>query len=485
MANDLALIFLLLSGLPVEGLVYTSQLTSSTPVYPSDDETFGFLEGGSVTLKLRCSAPPGRVDFAVLTQSQLSETTFSCLNATAKLNTTHRAVRLVDVGWASYQRSGTDYDAKVAAVPQIATKDGPLSVGSYAFVLAACGLAQKHRPESVSCSATLVLLNPGEEQLSSDHIIVPDILTGSACVWGFVLIYWLVNFVTHSENSNGLHKLVGGAAFLKIIEVAVDLVKYHELRKIGMNSAALLLVETIVGAVAVTTNFWIILAVSYGYCIVGHYERKVFHMHAALTSFYLVSEILSSEVHEYFSGLSAIFGIGMTVLFLQQIGTRTLELRGRFVELQSLGLECCLPLLQKRFLFGATRALFCIYALGWLVLTVCESSDTFGVGGDISMLCSQVLSLTCCIVLVIIFRLRDLPEAEDSRVEEETQDNQNITTKGYFSLIELPHGRQHVELGVVVTDEQFRRYTRKMVRGVRKRLRSGSSALPIDAVSGT
>ncbi|EDQ87041.1 uncharacterized protein MONBRDRAFT_33599 [Monosiga brevicollis MX1] len=332
---------------------------------------FGFQEGGQLHLWLNCSASPGHVYLAGLTQKQYGDLRERPSVTCADIDRMAYAVYLPN---STHPTLPNTYEVADHF-------GGPGRHSYYNFMLLECppGLGSDATP--VTCEYLLETINPGGEQLSRDEIPLPEVYRVFAFLWAAIIVLAIVNTAIYFRFSNAMHKLI----FLPvIIFLVVFVLEYHiwtYRSSHGTDPVAMVNAKTILQFLAEAIFFLVVLCLSTGWYIIHESierQSRNYIWTLPLSSFGLA--LLRHFVHPYFLILIVLVTVIMVVFVIRASGANLIYLQHRRIDLigmmnQDLAVHprLLLPLNLKLRMLSRVRALFVAYCILWVIISISAS----------------------------------------------------------------------------------------------------------------
>jgi len=281
-------------------------------------QTFGFYEGGSVDLNITATASYN-LYFFLCSSEQLNDGT-KTLDKPAQLCTENKLENLNCEFHANFTQS--------LSVRTIVNRSE-----TFHFLLVNCDNQQ------ITFTLRYILLNPGQQHLSTGYIPLPTLYIALAVSWSVLLSMWLLNWgLYRMANSIKLHRFLTLIPVSKIVLSIVDYVVWYHLSVYG----SLDVTQSIIQLVAVLcfkgAFFCTLILIAKGWCVIRSelipMERKalIFTMVA-----FLIAQIFETLQWGYYYFVEQFFNVITFIAVLRMIfasvayNTRALKIQLRFV----------------------------------------------------------------------------------------------------------------------------------------------------------
>lgn len=139
-----------------------------------------------------------------------------------------------------------------------------LPTGFYRFGLLLCVAPSTSPP--VDCVASLTLLNPGGEHLSSDLIDLPGIYQGFLIFWCVLIGVHCLNWAVYFKYRNELHDMVVVAPILAAISALLNRIAWI-MQSQNEDGNPWLKRAQVASYAALCYSFLMLMLMTYGYCI--------------------------------------------------------------------------------------------------------------------------------------------------------------------------------------------------------------------------
>lgn len=281
---------------------------------------FGFLVGGEVHFSMTCPTPEpyGRPDFYLLFCSTAEARELTRLAYSPMTDCSHFLSKS-EVSSQLHQAKAYCHRARITE--QNTSNGKTLQPGQYVhqkrimqryfytFILLQCQASDRanknYSVRAISCQSTLVALNPGGVQLSSDEIPLPLIYTIINLIWATLVAAWFFNWVIYFKYSNRLHRLISCAPIFKVILVVLVLLWWQEIAHTGMESSDISSVRHFIQSIEDALLFIIMMVIAEGWGVIRSHTK-----HYRWTSLLLLFAMFATSlmcvhwVHRYFLAFS-------------------------------------------------------------------------------------------------------------------------------------------------------------------------------------
>eukprot|EP00038_Savillea_parva_P006334 m.163045 g.163045 ORF g.163045 m.163045 type:complete len:493 (+) comp12265_c0_seq1:122-1600(+) len=416
----------------------------SQTLHMFDESMFGFNAGGTASIAASCE---NRLEtlpftFVILTSEQAEAVS---IDGHTDCNLAFRHVRAVSP--ANRNEVTLNYTVVFG---------NDLETGFYRFGLLLCLAGALPN----DCEATLTLLNPGGEHLSSDQMDLPNIFNAFLIFWGVVVGLHLVNWVTYFQYRNNLHDAVLVAPILAAISARLNRDAWEAASNDEDNSA--LLKEGLVAAyAALCYSFLLIMLITDGYCILrptldqGRGEGTI-----GLAVAVFVSMVCMLYIHRYFLAFTVVSLIATGIIILKNAAKNILALRMRLLEIEDsagpqLGTvaEFAAPLLSKRFMIASARFTFITYTVLWSIEGAIDNA--LEKQRDMQVVLEEVLVVYLIVSIMWVTRLRNFErfvQPHDERRREAEAEATELR-RPPCDVVQLPG--EKLCLGVQATETQL------------------------------
>eukprot|EP01147_Barroeca_monosierra_P007303 gene7303-7673_t len=356
----------------------------------------------------------------------------------------------------------------------------------YNFVIRECPPFDENLKKTVrtSCQVLLEAVNPGGEHLSRDQIPLPNIYMAIVIVWAFVIVAWCMNWIRYRRYANGLHAVISAAPTIKLVTLILEYRKYSTLSSQGWVPDDLEITRSLLLFAETALFLSSILLISYGWKVLRReLEGSTLFATVGLPLLLLLSNVCQRWVHSYFTGLSIILVLCITVTIIRSSGLHVIILRHRLMDISFIYRremqdrvqmsinQFASPLLRKLALFQATRLIFVLFAIAWTILEL--SASFLHEHTWIRILTLECVEMVTYLVLMVVFRepivlylldkscmiesLRDFSPYEKKDASLENISDIEVT------LYELKEGHPFALL-VPMTPELFLEFIRNRIR---------------------
>eukprot|EP00039_Didymoeca_costata_P029576 m.25292 g.25292 ORF g.25292 m.25292 type:complete len:501 (+) comp7692_c0_seq1:263-1765(+) len=435
------------------------------------DEAFGVEEGGIIDYYLDCnSTNVGLVSLWVLTPGQSQELSrdandMGCEEVTRDESIENAgAVTIIDTGQAHVEKGGPTLRSQL----NVGEGDGEIRSGFYYFILRECmRFTDLYDCCPAKCKVVLNVTNKGGEHLSSDEIMIPQIIRSFISLWSAVIGLWVLNWAFHFRKTNRLHDMIVLAPLCHLIALFCDYDSKIEFSREGSSNQTLDSLAALFRMMASSLFFLVVMLTAHGWCILRYKVEEGSRLATfLLPPMFFVSSVATKWLHRYFLALAIISAIVMVIHILKESGSQLYDLRTRLLDIIVVLTRngdavpedmdsIVLPLVSKRFLISIIRGAFVGYALFWAFFGIMAVYLTEH--GDVKYTLNELLPFLTWLLIMWAFRAQSRGREVGNNATNNNENNSNSNNdEGTFEchLIEVPgHGTEFI--GVPVTNDVF------------------------------
>lgn len=409
----------------VESVVYDEQIKIVPPnsLYPlmTDGDYFGFLSSGVVQVTYHCNKIPKNSTVLVCNKDEASQ-----LAKRAKAGFACPSVAVVQEYISSNGSSAFDPYLTICSFGQILSSysaDGNsfITITTERFLTVLLLSCDPNQHSMITCETKTVLLNPGNEHLSSDEIPLPDIYKGWCVTWGIITLAFVLNFYLYKKFENGLFKSLFVLLVFYFLIIIFREYEYRQMSTNGIESDQNQKSRQALECILQGYILFVLVLISDGWCILRTTMSFGLRMgYSALMIAFIFALMGAKWIHPYFLGLVISFALFIIFLIMRNTSNNLDVVREQYVyvmtylrrqNLQFIGARTPLEIIEAKFhLLRQFRV--CFIALGLSVAIVKTVASFLSEYSWIEALLNDGVDCVIFLTMFFLFRLRNFKDFE-------------------------------------------------------------------------